>query len=74
MTEDNRASMVRWVTRNKRPFKITEDEEFRFMMKTGRPGLYIPSPSTVARDTKRVFAVVRNRLAHKLRVRACQMR
>jgi hypothetical protein len=35
-------------------------------MKTGRPGYYIPSPTTVSRDTKKVFATVRNRLAKML--------
>jgi hypothetical protein len=38
-------------------------------MKTGRPEYYIPSPSTVSRDVKKVFAKVRNRIARMLQVR-----
>jgi hypothetical protein len=64
-----KAAMVRWAAKSKWPFKIADDIEFRFMMKTGRPSIYIPSPMTVSRDTKRVFAVVRNWVAALLRVR-----
>src|ERR1700675_3634268 len=35
-------------------------------MKTGRPELYIPSPSTISRDVKKVFVNVRKRLAKML--------
>ena len=35
-------------------------------MKTGRPHYYIPSPTTVSRDVKRVFANVRKRIAKML--------
>jgi len=63
-----KAAMIRWAAKSKRPFTIVNDEEFRFLMKTGRPSLYIPSASTVSRDTKRVFGVVRNRVSKLLRV------
>ncbi|KAI0686094.1 hypothetical protein C8T65DRAFT_550164, partial [Cerioporus squamosus] len=33
---------------------------------TGRPGYYVPLPSTVARDVKAVFARTRTRIAHML--------
>lgn len=35
-------------------------------MKTGRPEYYIPSPSTVSRDVKLVFARTRQRIAKML--------
>ncbi|KAF8811029.1 hypothetical protein BYT27DRAFT_7027152, partial [Phlegmacium glaucopus] len=37
------------------------------LMKTGRPEYWIPSPSTVARDVKLVFAKTRNRIAKMLK-------
>ncbi len=51
-----------------RPFNIVKDEGFLTLMKTGRPGYAVPSPSTVARDVKVVFAKTRNRIAKMLRV------
>lgn len=36
-------------------------------MKTGRPEYYLPSPSTVSRDVKLVFAQTRQRIATMLR-------
>ncbi|KAI0270918.1 hypothetical protein BGY98DRAFT_883170, partial [Russula aff. rugulosa BPL654] len=39
---------------------------FVCLMKTGRPGYYIPSPETVSRDTKKVFARCRKRIAKML--------
>ncbi|TFK73078.1 hypothetical protein BDN72DRAFT_791600, partial [Pluteus cervinus] len=40
---------------------------YNHLMKTGRPEQYVPSPSTVSRDVKRVFAHSRIRLAKMLR-------
>jgi hypothetical protein len=37
-------------------------------MKTGRPEYYLPSPSTVSRDVRMVFARSRQRIAAMLRV------
>jgi hypothetical protein len=37
-------------------------------MKTGRPEYYIPSPSTVSRDVRLVFANVRKRMAKMMQV------
>jgi len=40
-------------------------------MKTGRPEYYIPSPSTVSRDVRMVFARTRQRIASMLQVSEC---
>jgi hypothetical protein len=61
-----RAEIVRWVSESKRPFNIVKDRGFQSLMKTGRPNYYIPSPTTVSRDVKRVFANVRRRIASML--------
>ncbi|KAI0691889.1 hypothetical protein C8T65DRAFT_587059 [Cerioporus squamosus] len=50
-----------------RPFTVTTDPGFLRLMKTGRPGMYIPSPTTVSRDVKITFAGGRCRLAAMLR-------
>jgi hypothetical protein len=55
-----------------RPFNIVADRGFQSLMKTGRPGTYIPSPSTVSRDVKRVFVKSRQRIAKMLQVRNYQ--
>lgn len=64
----SRAEIVKWVAQSMRPFNIVKDEGFLTLMKTGRPGYAVPSPSTVARDVKVVFAKTRNRIAKMLRV------
>jgi hypothetical protein len=61
-----RAEIVRWVSESKRPFNIVKDHGFQTLMKTGRPQCYIPSPSTVSRDVKQVFANARKRMAKML--------
>jgi len=53
---ESRAEIVRWVAESKRPFNIVSDRGFQNLMKTGRPEYYIPSPATVSRDVKKVFA------------------
>ena len=63
-----RAEIVRWVSESARPFKIVADRGFQSLMKTGRPEIYIPSPTTVARDVKLVFARTRERIAQMLQV------
>ncbi|KAF8162011.1 hypothetical protein BJ912DRAFT_823218, partial [Pholiota molesta] len=52
---------------NARPFKIVSDRGFQSLMKTGRPGYYIPSPLQVSRDVKLVFARSRERIAKILK-------
>lgn len=65
-----RAGMVRWCAESLRPFAVASDSNFLFLMKTGRPSQYVPSPTTVSRDTRRVFKRVRTRIAQMLQVRA----
>jgi hypothetical protein len=63
-----RVEIVRWVSENLRPFRIVGDRGFKVLMKTGRPEYYIPSPSTVSRDVRLVFANVRKRMAKMMKV------
>ena len=66
---ETRTEIVKWVCESARPFKIVSDRGFHVLMKTGRPQYYIPSPSTVSRDVKTVFARTRSRVAKLLQVR-----
>lgn len=61
--------IVRWVSENARPFSIVADRWFLCLMMSGRPGLYVPSPSSVSRDVKIVFAKTRKRIAAMLQVK-----
>lgn len=63
-----RTEIVRWVAEDLRPYQIVKDRGLLSLLKTGRPGYYVPSPSTVARDVKVVFVATRNRVALKLQV------
>ena len=65
---ESKAAFVHWVCESLRPFDIVSDVYFLVLMKTGRPGLYIPSPSTVSRDVQLVFAHTRDRIAKLLNV------
>ncbi|PPQ83573.1 hypothetical protein CVT26_004003 [Gymnopilus dilepis] len=65
--QQTRAEIVRWVAESVRPFSIVKDRGFKCLMKTGRPEYYIPSPTTVARDTRQIFARSRQRIASILR-------
>lgn len=67
---ETRVELVRWVSKSLRPFDIVNDESFQCLMKTGRPGYYLPSPKTISRDVKTVFARTRIRIAKLLRVSA----
>jgi hypothetical protein len=58
--------MVRWVCEDLRPFQIVKDRGFRCLMKTGRPEIYIPSPETISRDVRLIYARTRERLAQIL--------
>ena len=62
------AEHVRWVAENLRPFKIVSDKRYLSLMKTGRPGYYVPSPETVSRDSKMAFVNCRKRIAKILQV------
>ena len=61
-----RTEIVRWVTESMRPFSIVKDRGFQSLMKTGRPGYWIPSPSTVAQDIKSIYMRTRTRIGHLL--------
>ena len=61
-----RAEIVCWVSESLRPFNIVSNRGYQLLMKTGRPEYYIPSPTTVSRDVKKVLANVRKRLAKML--------
>jgi hypothetical protein len=63
-----RAKIVCWIAESCWPFKIVKDHGFLSLMKTGHPGYYIPSPSTVSQDTQQVFAWMRVRIAKMLQV------
>ena len=63
-----RAEIVRWVTESQRPFQVVADRGFQSLMKTGCPGCYLPSPSTVSRDVKLVFSRTHTHIANMLNV------
>ncbi len=59
---------MRWVAESYRPFAIAKDPGFLRLMLSGRPTYYIPSPTTISRDLKLIFAIVRKRLSRMLQV------
>lgn len=69
---ETRTEIAKWVSESMRPFKMVKDRGFLVLMKTGRPGYWVPSPTTVSRDVKVVFARSRSRIAKMLRVRQIQ--
>ncbi|KAF5377290.1 hypothetical protein D9615_006461 [Tricholomella constricta] len=60
---ESRVEYVRWISESLRSFNIVKDRGFITLMKSGRPGTYIPSPSTISRDVKLVFEKTRQRIA-----------
>ncbi|KAK6977237.1 ribonuclease H-like domain-containing protein [Favolaschia claudopus] len=62
-----RAEHVRWVSESLRPFAIAKDRGYRQLMKSGRPLAFIPSPSTIARDVKRLFEKTRERIKRRFK-------
>jgi hypothetical protein len=50
------AEIVHWISESTRLLSIVNDPRFQWLMKTGRPDLYIPSRSTVSCDVKLIFA------------------
>jgi hypothetical protein len=63
-----RTEIVHWVSESLWSFKLVSDHGFNCLMKTGRPDYYIPLPSTVSRDVKKVFAHTRQQIAKLLQV------
>ncbi|KAJ7284764.1 hypothetical protein C8J57DRAFT_1052823, partial [Mycena rebaudengoi] len=49
-----------------RPFTIAADRGFRYLMKSGRPTMWIPSPTTIAHDVKVLWKKTRERIAQRL--------
>jgi hypothetical protein len=66
---ETRMELIRWVAESLRPFAIVKDRGFQSLMKTGWPHYYLPSPMTVSRDVKTVFARTHGRIAKLLKVR-----
>ncbi|KAF5340850.1 hypothetical protein D9758_016601 [Tetrapyrgos nigripes] len=64
---ETHAEIVCWVAESARPFTIVRDCRFMCLMKTGRPGYYLPHPTTVSRNVKTVFAKSQRRIASLLR-------
>ncbi|PIL36561.1 hypothetical protein GSI_00250 [Ganoderma sinense ZZ0214-1] len=63
---ETRTEIVRWVAESQRPFNIVRDRGFQCLMKTGRPGYFIPSPKTVSHDAKTIFARTHRQIAKML--------
>lgn len=61
-----RTEIVRWVTESMHPYAVVKDRGFLLLMKTGRPGYWVPSPSTVICDTRFIYDRTREKLAHVL--------
>ena len=45
---ETRTEVVLWICEDGRPFSIVKDRGLLRLLKCGRPGYYVPSPSTVA--------------------------
>lgn len=65
---ETRTEIVQWVCESTRPFNVVKGCGFLTLMKTGHPGYYVPSPSTVSRDVKTVFVHSRNQIVKLLQV------
>ena len=65
---ETKAAFVRWVCESLHSFDIISNMYFLVLMKTGWPGFYIPSPSTVSCDFQLVFAHTWDRIAKLLNV------
>jgi hypothetical protein len=63
-----RTELVCWVAESLRPFWIVDVHGFQCLMKTGQLQYYLPSPMTVSRNVKTVFAKTRGRIAKMLQV------
>ena len=63
-----KAEIVRWVCVSIWPFDVVSNESFQYLMKSGRPDMYVPSPSTVSRDVWLVFTRTCKRIARMLNV------
>ncbi|KAJ7748897.1 hypothetical protein B0H16DRAFT_1210865, partial [Mycena metata] len=50
-----RAILVRWFTESNRPMHAVTDSKFAELMLNGRPGISLPSETTIARDIQTSF-------------------
>ncbi|KAJ6486569.1 hypothetical protein DFH09DRAFT_948816, partial [Mycena vulgaris] len=50
-----RATLVRWFTESNRPMYAAKDRKFHEIVINGRPGIEVPSQTTIARDIKTSF-------------------
>ncbi|KAJ7601412.1 hypothetical protein DFH06DRAFT_924135, partial [Mycena polygramma] len=49
------ATLARWFTESNRPMYAAKDRKFEELVVNGRPGIEVPSQSTIARDIKTSF-------------------
>lgn len=69
-----RIEAVKWCASSTRPFAILSDPGLHVFVKSGRPGAYIPHPTTISRNTKVVWAKVQKHIAKMLQVRRSHFR
>jgi len=65
---EHRIEIMKWVAEKRRPFIIVKDSQFILLMKTGRPGYWLPLVATVARDVKHIFVEMHQRISTMLKV------
>ncbi|KAJ3816518.1 hypothetical protein F5880DRAFT_1466284, partial [Lentinula raphanica] len=63
-----RVVTARWIAENARPFLTVQDRSYRWLQREGRPGHYVPSKDTVARDVKKLYQATKEKLAEELQV------
>ena len=62
------ATCVRWICESQRPMAILKDPAFLKLMKTGRPGAWIPSLSTITRALEKTYEQAKAKIMMKLQV------
>jgi hypothetical protein len=68
LTDKNRAEFVKWVAESIRPLNMVNDPGLHCLLKTGRPGYYVPSRSTLLQDVCSVFENARKQIGNMLKV------
>ncbi|KAG6913790.1 hypothetical protein DXG01_004289 [Tephrocybe rancida] len=66
-SDEARAHMALWCSESHRAMRVVRDHQFITLMKAGRPGTTLPSPSTVSRDIKAAFERCHERIDGILR-------
>lgn len=54
--------MAKWIFHNHRPFSIVQDEELLEMLRMLYAKVDIPSPNTISRDVREIFALTRKQV------------